>query len=220
MIFQTSRGTDVATRRVQAEYRTKTDLVASAIKDMIHSGELEPGATLRQRDIADQLGVSPTPVREALRRLEAEGYVLYQTHSSAVVVRSEDAAVYENALIRAVLESLGTRLATRKVTPGDIEDLEKINEEFLGAGDRETAVALNRAFHFRIYEIAASPVLRAQLNLLWRMLDGGPRVDRPREVSYRQHGEIIEAMRASEAERAGELVRHHILELVPVPEAT
>ncbi|MDH3462575.1 MAG: GntR family transcriptional regulator, partial [Acidimicrobiia bacterium] len=48
------------------------------MKEMIHSGELEPGAVLRQRDIADLLGVSPTPVREALRRLEGEGFLLSQ----------------------------------------------------------------------------------------------------------------------------------------------
>ncbi len=209
----------MATRRVQAEYRTKTDLVATAIKDMIHSGELEPGATLRQRDIAEQLGVSPTPVREALRRLEAEGYVLYQTHSSAVVVRSEDAAVYENALIRAALESLGTSLATKKATAADVEVLEEINAEFLKAKDPDSAVALNRAFHFRIYEIAASPVLRAQLNLLWRMLDGGPHVDRTRQMSHLQHAKIVEAIRSGDEERAAEVVRHHILERVPVPDS-
>ncbi len=205
-------------RRVQVQYRTKTDLVARAIKDMIHSGELEPGATLRQRDIADLLGVSPTPVREALRRLEAEGYVLYEMHSSAVVVRSEDAAVYENALIRAALESLGTRIATSKATGDDIATLVRINEDFLNAPDLGAAVAKNRAFHFQIYEIAASPVLRAQLNLLWRMLNGGPQVGRPREVSYRQHAEIIDAIRAGDEDQAGKLVRHHILELVPIPD--
>lgn len=219
MIFQNRReDTSVPTRRVEAEYRTKTDLVATAIKEMIHSGELEPGATLRQRAIADRLGVSPTPVREALRRLEAEGYVLYQTHSSAIVVRSEDAAIYENALIRAVLEGLGTELATARATEDDVKELEELNEAFGAATDRDAAMALNRAFHFRIYDIAASPVLRAQLNLLWRMLDGGPRVDRPQEVSYVQHSEIIKAIREGDASGAGKLVRHHILELVPKPD--
>lgn len=204
-------------RRVQESYRSKTDLVASAIKDMIHSGELEPGSVLRQRDIADLLGVSPTPVREALRRLEGEGFLLSQPHTSAVVVRSEDSALFENAQIRAALESLGTELAAEKATEQDIKDLVEINEEF-GAASGEAAVDLNRQFHFRIYQIAASPVLAAQLRLLWQMLDGGPRSDRSARESAAQHREIIEAIRVHDPLRAGELVRRHILEAVPEPE--
>lgn len=204
-------------RRVQAEYRSKTDLVATAIKEMIHSGELEPGSTLRQRDVAEKLGVSPTPVREALRQLEAEGFVVYTAHSSAVVVRSEDATLYENALIRAALEALGTEIATRKATEDDLAELEAVNEEFAVA-DGSEAKALNRSFHFRIYEFAQSPVLKAQLNLLWRTLDGGPRVTRSQAESAAQHREIIAAMRAGDDAKAGELVRHHILDVAPKPE--
>lgn len=208
----------MAGRRVQAEYRSKTDLVATAIKEMIHAGELEPGSTLRQRDVAEQLGVSPTPVREALRRLEAEGFVVYTAHSSAVVVRSEDAALYENALIRASLEALGTEIATRKATPEDIDGLEEINEQFAQASGEE-AVSLNRQFHFEVYEIAQSPVLKAQLNLLWRTLDGGPRVPRSHEDSVAQHRLIIAAMRAGDDTGAGEIVRQHILEVAPRPKS-
>jgi DNA-binding GntR family transcriptional regulator len=208
----------VGGQRVQEEYRSKTDLVASAIKEMIHSGELEPGAVLRQRDIAELLGVSPTPVREALRRLEGEGFLLSQPHSSTVVVRAEDRALYENAQIRAALESLGTELAAEKATAEDIVELEEINREFEGSVG-ETAVNLNRQFHFRIYEIAASPVLRAQLRLLWQMLDGGPRVERLPTDSAKQHQEIIDAIRDHDSQRAGELVRRHILEAVPDPSA-
>lgn len=206
----------MAGRRVQAEYRSKTDLVTTAIKEMIHSGELKSGSTLRQRDVAEQLGVSPTPVREALRRLEAEGFVVYTAHSSAVVVRSEDATLHENTLIRAALESLGTEIATRKATSEDIDGLDAINNEFAQAAGEE-AVELNRRFHFQIYEIAQSPVLKTQLNLLWRTLDGGPRVARSLADSVEQHRLIIAAMRAGDDAGAGELVRQHILEVAPRP---
>ena len=204
--------------RVKAEYRSKTDLVAAAIKKMIHSGELESGSTLRQRDVAERLGVSPTPVREALRRLEAEGFVIYTDHSSAVVVRSEDATLYENCLIRASLESLGTEIATRKATPEVIEQLEEINRQF-AAAEGDKAVELNRIFHFTVYEVAQSPVLKAQLNLLWRTLDGGPPVVRSHSDSVEQHRQIIVAMRAGDAVEAGRIVRDHILEVAPEPNA-
>lgn len=201
-------------RQVNDEYRSKTDLVEYALKNMIRSGELEPGTALRQRDIAERLGVSPTPVREALRRLEGEGFLLSQPHTSTVVVRSEDRALYENAQIRAALEGLGTELAAKKATEEEIEELEEINREFAGSVG-EAAAELNRQFHFRIYEIAASPVLQTQLRLLWRMLDGGPRIARAVDESASQHREIIEALRENNPDEAGDLVRRHILEAAP-----
>ncbi len=203
-------------QRVRNEYRSKTDLVASAIKDMIHSGELETGMVLRQRDIANSLGVSATPVREALRRLEGEGLLLSQRHRSTVVIRAEDRALYENAQIRAALESLGTELAAEKANAEDITGLEEMNKEFRKS-NADTAPRLNRKFHFRIYEVAASPVLLTQLRFLWEMLDGGPRAKRSTAESSEQHDAIIAAIREHDVIRAGELVRHHILDVAPNP---
>lgn len=204
----------VGRQQVQAKYRSKTDLVAAAIKEMIYSGDLPPGAVLRQRDIAELLGVSPTPVREAIRRLEGGGLLVSQSHGRMVVVRAEDWALRDNAQIRAALESLGTELAADKATEEDLAALEVINEEFIGSLGNH-AINLNRHFHVRIYEIAASSVLQAQLRLLWETLDGGPHVERLPIESGAQHQEIIEAMRNRDVPRAGALVRHHILDAVP-----
>jgi DNA-binding GntR family transcriptional regulator len=76
----------------------------------------------------------------------------------------------------------------------------------------ETTQAANRLFHFRIYQLTESPVLLAQLNLLWRTLGNGPHVDRPIAESVRQHTEIIEALRAKDGERAAAATHHHIVE--------
>src|SRR5688500_2681704 len=130
-------------------YRSKTDLVADALKEMMQSGELAPGATLRQRDVAEQLGVSPPPVREAFRRLEAEGFIVTEAHRAAVVVRSANNRLYENAVIRASLEGLGARLAAERIQDEDIRELESINEQLANAPDHQAALALNRRFHFR-----------------------------------------------------------------------
>ena len=205
-------------RRVQQEYQSKTDLVAIAIKEMIHSGELPSGSTLRQRDIGDLLGVSPTPVREALRRLEAEGFVIYSAHRSAVVVRSESATLYENALIRASLEALGTEIASSKAGPEDIASLKELNEQFANSTG-EAAVELNREFHFTIYQIASSPVLKSLLNLLWKTLEGGPLVLRPHDESVAQHRAILDAIEAGDHAEAGATVRSHILDAAQSLEA-
>jgi len=193
-------------------YRSKTDLVADALKEMMHSGELAPGATLRQRDVAEQLGVSPTPVREAFRRLEAEGFIVTEAHRAAVVVRSENNRLYENAVIRAALEGLGAKLAVERIDDEDIRELESLNEQLANAPDHQAALALNRKFHFRIYESTESPVLIAQLNLLWRTLGDGPPVDRPLSESVAHHQDIIEALRARDGKKAEAATSRHIID--------
>lgn len=194
------------------QYQSKSDLVADALKRMIEAGDLEPGTHLRQRDVAEMLGVSPTPVREAFRRLEGEGYIVTEPHRASVVVRSEDSRLYENALIRAALESLGASLAAQYVTEDAIQELVDLNRQLAESQDTEAGQTANRLFHFRIYELTGSPVLLAQLNLLWRTLGGGPHVDRPLQESVRQHDEIIDALRAQDGARAAAATSSHILE--------
>jgi DNA-binding GntR family transcriptional regulator len=205
-------GIIAAPSTTHVQYQSKSDLVADALRRMIETGELGPGTHLRQRDVAELLGVSPTPVREAFRRLEGEGYIVTEPHRASVVVRSEDSRLYENALIRAALESLGASLAADHVTDEAIEELEELNRQLAGSTDMETTQAANRLFHFRIYQLTESPVLLAQLNLLWRTLGNGPHVDRPIAESVRQHTEIIEALRAKDGERAAAATHHHIVE--------
>jgi DNA-binding GntR family transcriptional regulator len=194
------------------QYQSKSDLVADALRRMIESGELAPGTHLRQRDVAEMLGVSPTPVREAFRRLEGEGFIVTEPHRASVVVRSEDSRLYENALIRAALESLGASLAAEHVTAEALEELENLNMQLAEAPDLEAAQAANRQFHFRVYSLTESPVLLAQLKLLWRTLGNGPHVDRSLDESVHQHREIIEALRAKDGEEAAAATRRHILE--------
>jgi DNA-binding GntR family transcriptional regulator len=193
-------------------YQSKTDLVAEALKNMIEAGDIEPGTFLRQRDVAEMLGVSPTPVREAFRRLEGEGYIVTEPHRASVVVRSENSRLYENAQIRAALESLGASLAAPLITPEVLRDLGDFNRQLGESTDMELARKANREFHFRIYELTGSPVLLAQLKLLWRTLGTGPQVPRTIEESVKQHEAIIEALREGDAEGAAAATRHHILE--------
>ena len=95
-------------------YVSKTDLVAALIRELIITGELGPGEQLRQRDLAQRFGVSQTPVREAMRRLESEGLLICDTHRGFTVVPPDVGRVEENFQIRAAFESLGASLAARK----------------------------------------------------------------------------------------------------------
>lgn len=195
----------------KVSYRSKTDLVAEAIREMVRSRELAPGTELRQREIAERLGVSPTPVREALRRLEAEGYVASEPHQAAIVVWPEKPEIYETAVIRGKLEGLGAELAAKKVTPEDISDLNALNARLAEAVDAAERLDIDREFHLRVCEITGSPVLLSQLNLLWRNLEAGPLEDLSTDDWVGQHERIIEALSKGDCSEARDTTNSHIL---------
>lgn len=192
-------------------FRSKSDVVAESIRGLIQTGEFPPGSVLRQRDLAERFRVSPTPVREALRRLEAEGYVNSELHRGATVVRTEKERLAENYLIRETLEGLATQLAAERITEEQIEQLEGINDELARyEPDDPRRLELNREFHFCIYEATGSPVLISLLNLLWRSLDTRPGHGRPLSEAVAQHRGVVEALRARDPELASQRVRDHI----------
>lgn len=193
-------------------YRSKADLVADAIKAMIQSGELETGDELHQRDIADRLGVSPTPVREALRRLEAEGLVAIEPHRPAMVVRPDDAERYGNAMILGALEGLGAELAAKKVTPDDIQSLEELNRRLAAATELAEVIHLDRQFHLKIFGITGVSFLLAQVNLLWRMVGQAPLVDPPIRQWVAEHESIIDALVAGDCSEARDATKSHVLD--------
>lgn len=187
-------------------------MVAATIREFILSGELPPGMQLRQRDLAARLGVSQTPVREALRRLESEGLVRCDTHRGSTVTEAELGATEENYQIRAALESLASSLAATRITGEELDALEALNAELeTMSEDDERYGELNRQFHFSIYEYARSPLLISFMQLLWRSIPQGPKVTRSHAESARQHQMLIAALRARDPDRAAEITRQHIL---------
>jgi DNA-binding GntR family transcriptional regulator len=194
-------------------FRSKSEVVVEGIRSAILSGEFSAGHELKQRDLAARFGVSPTPVREALRQLEAEGYVASKLHHGAVVVRTEEARISENSLIRATLEGLAVELAARKITPATIKKLEDLNEKLAHCrADSARRLELNRKLHFTIYRSAESPILESLLTLLWDSLDEGegPGRGRPLNEALEDHSRIIEALRAGDGRAAVRHIREHI----------
>lgn len=193
-------------------YRSKTDLVAEAIRDMVRNRELRPGTELRQRELAEKLGVSPTPVREALRRLEAEGYIVSEPHQAPVVVWPDKPEIYETAVIRGTLEGLGAELAAKKITSSDIEELKILNARLEAATDVNEKLAIDREFHLRVCEVTASPVLVGQLQLLWRRLESGALENMSTEQWFSEHERIIRALSAGDCSEARDMTNHHVLD--------
>lgn len=193
-------------------YRSKTDLVAEAIKEMIHSGELKRGAELHQRAIAERLGVSPTPVREAMRRLEAEGYLAIEPHQPAIVMGSDESNLEESAIILGTLEGLGAELAAKRVRPGDIEALKEINGKLGRAASHTERIELDRQFHARICEITGSTILLAQLKLLWRTVGDAPSRRSSTSQWVRDHKSIIDALEVGDCSEARDATNSHALQ--------
>jgi DNA-binding GntR family transcriptional regulator len=193
-------------------YISKTDLVAALIREMIITGDLAAGGQLRQRDLAQRFGVSQTPVREAMRRLESEGLVIGDTHRGFTVAGPDDGPLEENFQIRAALESLGASLAAHKIDDDGITRLSALNDRMRALPDDDPRYPdLNREFHFSVYEYARSPLLLSLMRLLWASLHGGPKVLRTHAESARQHDAILGALRAGDAAAAGAHTHQHIM---------
>lgn len=202
-------------------YVSKTDLVAALIRELVITGELAPGEQLRQRDLAQRFGVSQTPVREAMRRLESEGLLVCGTHRGFTVVAPDVGRVEENFRIRAALESLGASLAARKIDPAGLSRLRELNGRMRALADDDPGYAeLNREFHFTVYEYAHSPLLLSLMRLLWASLQGGPRVTRSHAESARQHDEILDALAEADADAASARTYQHIMGADPVKEVS
>jgi DNA-binding GntR family transcriptional regulator len=191
---------------------SKTDMVAALIREQIITGELAAGEQLRQRDLAQRFQVSQTPVREAMRRLESEGLVIGDTHRGFTVVEPDDGPVEENFQIRAALESLGASLAARKIDAAGLARLEGLNDQMRAMDEDDPRyAALNREFHFTVYEYARSPLLLSLMRLLWASLHGGPKVARTHAESARQHDVIVAALRAADPAAAAASTYQHIM---------
>ncbi len=192
-------------------YTSKTDMVAAMLRELILTNELPPGTPLRQRDLASRLDVSPTPVREALRRLESEGLVRSDLHRGSTVAESERGPTEENYRIRAALEALGAELAAERIEEDQLVHLEALNTEMAGITEDDPRYGeLNRQFHFAIYEAAHSPLLLSLMRLLWQSMPEGPKVLRPHAESARQHRQLLDALRRRDGSDAAATTREHI----------
>lgn len=189
-------------------------MVTHFLRELVLTGQLAPGEALRQRDLAERFGVSPTPVREAFRRLQSEGLVTADLHRGVTVLEADEGTTQDNFRIRAALESLAVGWATPKITDAQIDEVEDINRRLMRAraGGPEYE-ELNRLLHFRVYECADSPLLMTVLRLVWQSLrlKHGPAVMRSKAESVRQHKQLIVALRQRDGDQAAALTRQHII---------
>jgi len=192
--------------------QSKSDLVANALREMIAVGEVLPGTPLRQREIAARLGVSSTPVREAIRQLQSEGLVRTELNRGAMVAGSNALHLEESLRILTVLEALAGRLALERITDQDLTEVQRLHDELaVGSDDERRRRDLNRTFHFRVYECSKSPMLMSIMRLLWASFPGGPQYGRPFEESVEQHGLLVEALWRRDADGVALAIEQHVI---------
>ena len=149
---------DVAQPRVTAH-----ELVHDTLRRAILGGALPGGTRLIQADIASQLSVSTTPVREALRDLAAEGLVVFRAHIGAVVRELDVAELAELYDIRKSLEPLSIRRAAARVTPGELARAQALADAMENEADPAAWAGLNRQFHASLEDVAHAPFIRSVL---------------------------------------------------------
>jgi DNA-binding GntR family transcriptional regulator len=190
------------------------------IRSLIVNGQLAPGFHLREGELAEQLGVSRTPVREALRRLAAEGLVESRRNRGAVVGTLSGAALEEVAEARASLEGAAAHRAASRISPRDLDRLTRLDEQMWAlaeAGDPDSLdslAQLNREFHDIVANAAASPSLTSLL----RSINYVPLVRRTfrhyaRDALFRSmvsHRELLEALSTGNGPWAEAVMRAHI----------
>jgi len=182
-----------------------TDLAYEAIRDRILRGELEPGALLRQEDLSRAMGVSRTPVREALMRLVSDGYVERLHRRGFRVARGMIRDLVALYPILAALERLACETAFRRITHARLSELDHVNGEIRRAthrGDARTAITRNQEFHRLLCEDCDNPRLIRLLDELsaevMRLEIWSFASEADREQTLRDHDEIVAALRRQE----------------------
>lgn len=194
---------------------TKEELVARHVRQLIVSGQLKPGARLRQQQLADELGVSPTPVREALRSLISEGWLVAVPHIGVSVAEVNYEGLDEIFTVRQMLEGYLAEGAARRMTDDVLVTLRKLNQEFEDASNRQEFIEARRAnyeFHLLVWETAGAPVTLGIINRLWAKFPWNSlgAVPGRGERTVHEHQDLIEALAARDPERSAKALIAHI----------
>ncbi|MDU8909775.1 GntR family transcriptional regulator [Aestuariicoccus sp. MJ-SS9] len=186
-----------------------------ALLGAIREGQFAPGDRLREEDVGERLNLSRTPVREALRRLEADGIVEHRPRLGAVIRRLSHAEVVELYEMRVVLERTAAELAAKHGTGAEFDALEDLNREI--AQERQNparAAAINQTFHRGLYLAGRNRfLLEAARALNNSLLLLGPTTftdDARIDTVVAQHEAIIDALRSGDSAAAGTAAETHL----------
>jgi DNA-binding GntR family transcriptional regulator len=205
----------VAKERLGDTHRTLREVVADEIRDMIRTGALKPGERLLEDRLAEQLGVSRNPIREAIRILENTGLVEVMPRRGAHVALLDPRRAVELLELRSVLEAFAAQLAAKRRTAEQLAEIRRCFDDgrsATAANDVVTAATAHRQFHKAIEAAAGNSYLgpaveplRAQTELVFSVL-----IDRRGLLGWTEHADILEAIEAGDDEAARIATRRHM----------
>jgi len=194
------------------------DQVFEQLKKMIFDGEFRPGNRIIESEVAESIGISRTPVREALHKLEAERLIVRLPKGGYVVKGMSISEIEEIFDIRVLLESFAGYLAAKRWNDKQLAPLEeklKEFEKYLLINDLKELTRVNTEFHELLYALSKSPKLIQMINnlrdeifLLREILLESMKMG---SLSHNDHKEIIKAIKNREAEKVERLLKEHIL---------
>ncbi len=196
---------------------TLREKIVETIRNAIVNGQLVAGTRVAEPDLADKFGISRTPIREAFRQLESEGFITVIPRKGAIVASLSHKDVAEFYDLKAVLEGYAARIAAKKLTEKDILKMEAVNRQMEAAAEKKDVrkvLALHNEFHNiflkacgneKLHSIVQNLVMQFQRFRLILAMPG--RV----EGTIRQHREIIEAFRKQDSSLAESLVQKNAL---------
>ena len=199
-------------------YQPLRDVIFETLRKAIISGDIKPGERLMEVSLANQLGVSRTPVREAIRRLEAEGLVTMTPRKGTHVAELSVKDIMDVLEVRTVLDKLATNLAAKRMQPSQLKALENVHKQYITCVEKnniEGAIKKDVEFHDIIYAASGNPRLVAVAGSLrehiyrFRVIymSGG---DPIAESVLNEHEEILAALKEAQCDLASELAEKHI----------
>ena len=215
MGFALSREYPRSERNRRVLHQTKEELVADFLREGIISGRFARGSKLKQAELAEMLGTSITPVREAIKLLEAEGFVEGNSHRGAIVAPLDIDATEEIVDLRVTLEcKLALRALSRLDTAviAELRDLQVKIEEASAKGDREAVRVINYRFHERLYLAADLPMTLRFVRTLWARypFDLINRLENRIHRARDEHQEMMQAILARDEAALLASLRVHI----------
>ncbi|MET3506587.1 GntR family transcriptional regulator [Halalkalibacter oceani] len=195
------------------ERMTLQDRVSQTLREAILRGDFQPGERLVQDVLANELGVSRMPIREALRQLESEGLVEFEAHKGALVKKLTIGEIDEIYTLRATLEAMAIRKSMSNLTEVEINEM----KELLDVMEKEAAnpqvfIEGNKTFHRLIYKGLEWNKLRTIIEQLSHGISNAAPFlfDGQMEKSNKEHRLILDAIEKKDSDLAAELMRKHI----------
>jgi DNA-binding GntR family transcriptional regulator len=207
-------GTD-RSRTIGGQHSTLRDQVLTELRRRIVEAEYGPGERLREDRLAQDFGVSRNPVREALRVVEAEGFVHVEPRRGAVVAVPDERTMRELFAVRALLEPLAAQLAAERATQADLASLRALLDAARSATDdgNYTRVAeLNTRLHARVAELSGNRWVVQFSATMYRHVQWVFRLGAPARAthSWREHVRLVEALESGDPEAAARAAAEHV----------